>query len=131
MPVGFVCDMFGHPSQLPQIFAGFGLRDVVLGRGTNEHTTPMYFTWEAPDGTQAFTFKLQDSQGYGAFALPRATLEEGSFVLMYMKEFVADLESVKGDPVNEREVREKHFRAELAKYVNHEISRAKIGRAHV
>lgn len=35
MPVGFICDMFEHPSQMPQIFAGFGYHDCVLGRGTN------------------------------------------------------------------------------------------------
>ena len=124
MPVGFICDMFGHPSQMPQLFAGFGLRDVVLGRGTNEHDTPTFFTWEGPDGTQAFIFKLQDSQGYGAFALPRATLEKPTFVLDYLKEFAAELTAAGSDAAKRAAVQEKWFKHELAKYVNHEIGRA-------
>jgi alpha-mannosidase/mannosylglycerate hydrolase len=63
MPVGFICDMFGHPSQIPQIFRGFGYVDCVLGRGTNESTTPPFFQWQAPDGSEVFTFKLQDQHG--------------------------------------------------------------------
>ena len=29
---GFVCDMFGHNSQLPQIFAGFGIPGAFIWR---------------------------------------------------------------------------------------------------
>lgn len=75
MPVAYTCDMFGHPSQMPQIYRGFGLPHCVLGRGTNEHTTPMYFQWEAPDGSRVFVFKLQDKMGYGAFQGTRLHLE--------------------------------------------------------
>src|SRR5574341_386192 len=32
---GFVCDIFGHISQLPQLFAGFGIRGGFIWRGTN------------------------------------------------------------------------------------------------
>jgi len=124
MPVGFICDMFGHPSQMPQIFAGFGYNDVVLGRGTNEHTTPAFFAWESPDGSRVFTFKLQDMHGYGAFALPRATLESKMFFSASMKEFNEELAAAGKDEGKQRQVREKWFRQELASYVNHEIQRA-------
>ena len=124
MPVGFICDMFGHPSQMPQIFGGFGLHDVVLGRGTNESTTPMFFRWKSPDGTQAVVFKLQDQEGYGAFARPRTCLEKPTFLLAGMKEFVAELEAAGTDPERRRTVQEKAFRRELARYVDHEIQRA-------
>jgi alpha-mannosidase len=124
MPVGFVCDMFGHPSQLPQIFAGFGIHDVVLGRGTNESTTPMYFTWEAPDGSRCFTFKLQDSLGYGALALPRTVIEGNTFLSADMKDFNADLMAAGDDVAAITVVREKHCRKEFTSYVNHEIKRA-------
>ncbi len=124
MPVGFICDMFGHPSQMAQIFAGFGLHDVVLGRGTNEHTTPSYFHWDAPDGSRAFVFKLQDYMGYGSFAVPRVCLEKPTAVLADMKEFVAELEAAGKDGKRRVEVQEKHFRLELAKYVNHEMERS-------
>jgi len=75
MPVAYTCDMFGHPSQMPQIYRGFDLRHCVLGRGTNEHTTPAFFTWKAPDGSSVFCFKLQDAMGYGAFVGSRHILE--------------------------------------------------------
>jgi len=124
MPVGFVCDMFGHPSQLPQILAGFGYHDCVLGRGTNESTTPPFFHWESPDGSRVLVFKLQDAQGYGAFALPRAAIEERElFVTSAMKELTRDLREAQGDPEREGAVRAHHFRKEIASYVKHEISR--------
>src|SRR6185436_845579 len=34
--VGFVCDLFGHISQLPQILRGFSIDNVLLWRGCNE-----------------------------------------------------------------------------------------------
>src|SRR6478609_7122771 len=40
---GYICDIFGHIAQMPQIFNGFGIRHAVLGRGTNEHNTPAHF----------------------------------------------------------------------------------------
>lgn len=130
MPVGFICDMFGHPSQMPQIFAGFGLNDAVLGRGTNESTTPPFFLWAAPDGSQVFTFKLQDMEGYGAFALPRATQSgESMFFVHTMKEFCRDLAEAGDDAAKQKEVRDRHYRIEIARYVNHEISRGKSGAA--
>ncbi len=64
---GYVCDIFGHIAQMPQIFKGFGIDQALLGRGTNESTTPMYFVWESPDGSSVATFKLFDSEGYGGF----------------------------------------------------------------
>src|SRR5208283_1428833 len=30
---GFVCDLFGHIGQLPQLFAGFGIKGALLWRG--------------------------------------------------------------------------------------------------
>ena len=125
MPVGFVCDMFGHPSQMPQIFAGFGYHDCVLGRGTNESTTPPFFQWDAPDGSRVFTFKLQDAEGYGAFALPRVVMErEKPFVGSALKAFSTDMETAGDDLARQRQVREKHFRIELKKYMDHEIARS-------
>lgn len=64
---GYICDIFGHIAQMPQIFNGFDIDYAMLGRGTNEHTTPAHFRWQSPDGSECTTFKLPDSQGYGAF----------------------------------------------------------------
>lgn len=127
MPVGFICDMFGHPSQMPQLFAGFGLRDVVLGRGTNEHTTPMFFEWESPDGTTSFVYKLQDRQGYGAFALPRAILEnpdsEAGRQMRGYAEYKRALAEAGGQADKVRAVQEQWVRRLLAEYIDHETAR--------
>jgi alpha-mannosidase len=64
---GYVCDIFGHVAQLPQILAGFGIRCALVGRGTNESTTEHFFLWESPDGTSCPTVKLFDFMGYGDF----------------------------------------------------------------
>lgn len=60
----YICDIFGHIAQTPQIFAGMGLNYTVLGRGTNEHNHPMHFRWQAPDGTEVTVYKLSDKSGY-------------------------------------------------------------------
>ncbi|MBN1437129.1 MAG: hypothetical protein JW936_08630 [Sedimentisphaerales bacterium] len=106
MNVAYTCDMFGHPSQMPQIYQGFGMQDCVLGRGTNEHTTPAFFNWQAPDGSEVFTFKLQDHDGYGAFIRCRNVLES------------------MGDSPDEDTVN--RAKEELRKYVSHEESRSNV-----
>jgi alpha-mannosidase len=70
----YTCDMFGHPEQMPQIYKGFELNNCVLGRGTNEHSTPAFFNWQGPDGSEVTVFKLQDYMGYGAFSHARNLL---------------------------------------------------------
>lgn len=49
MPVGYLPDTFGHPSQIPQVFRGFGLDNAVVFRGVQ--TDSSEFVWEAPDGS--------------------------------------------------------------------------------
>ena len=66
MKYGYICDIFGHAAQTPQIFNGFGMKGALLGRGTNEHSHPAHFLWQSPDGSECVTFKLQDNNGYGA-----------------------------------------------------------------
>ncbi len=105
MPVAYTCDMFGHPSQMPQIYAGFDLPYCVLGRGANEHTTPAYFRWRAPDGTEVFAFKRQDQRGYGAFNGPRNVIESA------------------GPDADTAEV-EGRAREAIERYVDHERGRA-------
>src|SRR5258706_788578 len=51
--VGYVPDSFGHPAQLPQILAGFGISTFVYWRGNDgeiDTLGPLY-RWEAPDGS--------------------------------------------------------------------------------
>ncbi len=65
--VGYVCDMFGHIAQFPQILNGFGIKNAVLGRGTNSHETEAFFNWKSPDGSKVTTFKLPEEGGYATF----------------------------------------------------------------
>ncbi len=39
---GYICDIFGHIAQMPQIFNGFGIKHSLLGRGTNQHNCPSH-----------------------------------------------------------------------------------------
>ncbi|MDK3161889.1 glycoside hydrolase family 38 C-terminal domain-containing protein [Kamptonema cortianum] len=57
MKVGYVADNFGHNSQVPQILAGFGLDNAILGRGITPHSVngKSEFIWEGADGTRVLT----------------------------------------------------------------------------
>ncbi len=66
--VGYVPDSFGHPAQLPQLLAGFGLDPFVYWRGNGAELDalgPMY-RWCAPDGTSVRAWQLPE--GYFAAA---------------------------------------------------------------
>lgn len=63
---GYVCDIFGHIAQMPQIFNGFSIKYALLGRGTTD-SDPKYFRWKAPNGSECLTYKLNDHFGYGDF----------------------------------------------------------------
>ena len=64
-PVGYVCDIFGHIEQLPQILAGFGIGKAVAARGIAPELPP-FLRWRSPDGTEIGLLKYVD--GYGAFS---------------------------------------------------------------
>ena len=63
---GYVCDIFGHIAQMPQIFNGFNIKSSVLGRGTDEEA-PSFINWRSPDGSECTNFVLNPSHGYGTF----------------------------------------------------------------
>jgi alpha-mannosidase/mannosylglycerate hydrolase len=62
---GYVPDMFGHNSQLPQIFAGCGLTSGIVWRGIN-NTDKRNFLWRGADGTELPCHKF-GRQGYGTY----------------------------------------------------------------
>lgn len=98
---GYVCDIFGHIAQMPQIFNGFGINYSLLGRGTTEND-PVYFRWQSPDGSECLNFNLEPEDGYGAFKL----------------QVYADVDNPKADnPV----IAEK-----IKNYIEREISRSNI-----
>ena len=67
MRYGYVCDIFGHTAQMPQIFKGFDCEGALLGRGITQDKAPAHFRWTAPDGSEVITFKTPDWYGYGEF----------------------------------------------------------------
>lgn len=67
--VSNLCDGFGHMSQMPQLLRAFGLDAAIVGRGTNEHSAPAAFIWEAPDGSRVTALRPPDQSGYGSFSM--------------------------------------------------------------
>jgi mannosylglycerate hydrolase len=66
--VGYVPDSFGHPAQLPQLLAGFGLDPFIYWRGNGaelDKLGPLY-RWTAPDGSSVRAWQLPE--GYFAAA---------------------------------------------------------------
>ncbi len=78
MPIGYIPDTFGHISQLPQIFAGFGFRGASLARGLSEE--PVELLWESPDGTGVVLSYLRDHYGNASF-YPAKTGENSPYEL--------------------------------------------------
>ena len=66
--VGYLCDIFGHIAQMPQILKGFNLDLAVIWRGEDSKCGP-FFLWESPDKTRCETLKLIPKTGYGDFTL--------------------------------------------------------------
>jgi len=64
---GFVCDIFGHNSQLPQILAGFGIQGGFVWRGLNTvHTR--HVRWRGADGTELPCYRF-GKVGYCSYAV--------------------------------------------------------------
>lgn len=66
--VGFICDMFGHISQLPQILNGFGIDNAFLFRGTNDRTHGAIWRWRGADGSEVLVNRFPKIHGYTAYA---------------------------------------------------------------
>jgi mannosylglycerate hydrolase len=62
--VGYTPDSFGHPSQFPQLFAGFGIDSFVYWRGNGSEIDefPSEYDWQAPDGSRIVACHL--GKGY-------------------------------------------------------------------
>ena len=79
--VAYTPDSFGHPAQLPQIFAGFALAPFVYWRGNGDEidTLPAEYLWEAPDGSTVLAHHL--TEGYfAASGLPDDEDAAGAFL---------------------------------------------------
>jgi mannosylglycerate hydrolase len=50
--VGYSPNNWGQPSQMPQIFRGFGVDSALIYRGISPHECPSEFIWAGADGTE-------------------------------------------------------------------------------
>lgn len=66
--VGFVCDIFGHTSQLPQILRGFSIDNAFLWRGVSDGVHGAIFRWQAPDGSEVIAYRFSPKYGYCTYA---------------------------------------------------------------
>ena len=66
---GYICDIFGHIAQMPQIFKKLGIDNAVMWRGLGEADVPMFFDWTSPDGTAVRTVRLNPDNGYASFTV--------------------------------------------------------------
>jgi len=64
---GYVSDIFGHNSQLPQLLRGFGIDNAVLFRGFKGKDQASELQWEGADGSVVFALKLDEDRSYGDF----------------------------------------------------------------
>lgn len=64
--IGYLPDMFGHISQLPQILDGFNIRQVMFWRGLGEDAihTHAEMQWQGSDDTVMFAYRLSNQFGY-------------------------------------------------------------------
>ena len=60
MKSGYTATSYGQPSQLPQLYRGFGIENAIFYRGTNKHVLTPLFDWEAPDGSSIATLRTFD-----------------------------------------------------------------------
>jgi alpha-mannosidase len=91
-PVGYLPDSFGHPLQLPQILAGFGIASFVFTRGLGDELDDVgvVFRWRAPDGSEVLAF--QQLSHYGNFAAIADADDAEGRVRGILDEFGAALE---------------------------------------
>lgn len=118
----YICDIFGHASQTPQIFAGMNLHNTILGRGTNDYLDPAHFVWEALDGSQVITFALKDMDGYGDFCAFAARHPS----TLPQEEFDAAIKAYVDEEIKRSEIPvvilmdaldHQHFRADTPRYL--------------
>ncbi|RKY63694.1 MAG: hypothetical protein DRQ08_09105 [Candidatus Latescibacterota bacterium] len=65
MKVGYSPTGWGQPSQMPQIWRGFGIDSASCYRGIATHVVPAEFLWEAPDGSTVWGFRFGTHPRYG------------------------------------------------------------------
>ncbi len=102
--VGFLCDLFGHNSQMPAILASFGIPAAYFWRGLNHHHTRQ-LRWTGADGTTLPCHRF-GTNGYWGYAVNIGQFTD--------HENAAPREDDDGQPSFHRRLRA-HLKAEAAK----------------
>ena len=63
--VGWLCDIFGHNSQMPQVLTKLGIDNAILWRGVDVDVSNP-FEWQSPDGTKILVHRFGEN-GYCDF----------------------------------------------------------------
>jgi len=63
--VGWLCDIFGHNSQMPQVLSQLGIEHAILWRGVDTGLSNP-FHWQSPDGTSILVHRFPED-GYCDF----------------------------------------------------------------
>lgn len=74
--VGYLPDMFGHISQMPQIFRGLGIDNALVWRGLTGPDLKSEFRWRSPDGSEVLALRIPEYSGYCNAAFFWASLPE-------------------------------------------------------
>lgn len=87
---GYVIDIFGHNSQMPQIFRGFGMDNAVFFRGFQGKEDTAEIWWEGADGSRVLGLKLDEDRCYSDFyfALRWPFFDRGQTYREHRKELV-------------------------------------------
>lgn len=67
-PVCYICDIFGHTSQFPQMIKKFEFDGGVFWRGIDSKIKPYCF-WQSPDKSEVKMVRLSVGDGYADFSL--------------------------------------------------------------
>lgn len=71
---GYLPDMFGHISQMPQLLQGFELDNAWMWRGLSGEEYKNELWWEAPDGSRVLMWHIPEYCGYCNAGLFHASL---------------------------------------------------------
>ncbi len=67
MKVGYSPFSYGQASQMPQIYAGFGIDTILFYHGIHPRETPSEFIFEGADGTRLFASRMGSNARYNFF----------------------------------------------------------------
>jgi mannosylglycerate hydrolase len=91
-PVGYLPDMFGHITQMPQILRLAGMEHAVVWRGVPSDINRSGFWWSAPDGSKVRAEYLITGYGNGAaiFDDAKALIERIAAHELQLSSFLVD-----------------------------------------